>query len=71
MMNNETVDNTMINATGESSATIVAEFQSLQQKSGQLFDDLRYLPQFGQKMWQPYFGKTFSLFTKANHNCVT
>ena len=54
----------------EDNISIFNEFQSLQQKSDQLFDDLRHLPQFGQKTWQPYFGKAFSLFTKANINCV-
>lgn len=68
-MENEITDNTG-SAAGESSAAIVTEFQSLQRKSDELFDDLRYLPQFGQKTWQPYFGKAFSLFTKANNNCV-
>ena len=71
-MENETVDDAMtVDAAHENDAAIVDEFRSLQQKSDQLFDDLRYLPQFGQKMWQPYFGKAFSLFTKVHLKCVT
>lgn len=64
-------DSTTTGAAGESNAAIVTEFQTLQRKSDQLFDDLRCLPQFGQKTWQPYFGKAFSQFTKANDNYVT
>ena len=54
----------------ENNTAVVAEFQSLQQKSQQLFDELRFLPQFSQKIWQPYFAKAFSLFTKANKMIV-
>ena len=64
-------DDTSTSASGsESNTATITEFQSLQQKSNELFDDLRHLPQIGQKVWQPYFGKAFTLFTKANNNCV-
>jgi len=64
-MEDKTPGNMIMDSTSESNMAIVDEFQSLQQKSDQLFDDLRYLPQFSQKMWQPYFGKAFTTFTKA------
>lgn len=69
-MEDEATDEMSSGAVDESNTTTVTEFQSLQQNSNELFDELRYLPQFGQKMWQPYFGKAFSLFTKANNNFV-
>jgi len=57
----------MSDATDNSSAVmIVDEFQSLPQKSEEQYEQLKHLPQFGQKIWQPYFGKTFSVFTKAS-----
>ena len=64
----ENTDNTMNNATDDDSnaVMIVDEFQSLQQKSEELFEELKHLPQFGQKVWQPYFGKAFTVFTKAS-----
>jgi len=63
----ENTDNTMSDAADDSNAAmIVDEFQSLQQKSEELFEELKHLPQFGQKVWQPYFGKAFTVFTKAS-----
>ena len=70
-MENQTADTARTGVAKESNTAIMTEFQSLQQKSQQLFDELRFLPQFGQKIWQPYFAKAFALFTKANNNCVT
>eukprot|EP01090_Pellita_catalonica_P019823 TRINITY_DN6853_c0_g1_i1.p1 TRINITY_DN6853_c0_g1~~TRINITY_DN6853_c0_g1_i1.p1 ORF type:complete len:577 (+),score=67.91 TRINITY_DN6853_c0_g1_i1:77-1807(+) len=43
--------------------TIVSEYFSLVEKSQQLFSGLRDLPQIG-KQWQPYFQKTFELYTE-------
>ncbi|XP_073242571.1 protein SCAI-like isoform X1 [Porites lutea] len=43
---------------------IVVEFCQLQEKSRQLFNSLRDLPQFGNKHWQTHFGKTFDVYTR-------
>lgn len=44
---------------------IVEEFQFLLEKSQQLFAGLRDLPPTGsQKLWQPYFQRTFEIYTK-------
>ncbi|KAK2565926.1 Protein SCAI [Acropora cervicornis] len=43
---------------------IVVEFCQLQEKSRQLFNALRDLPQFGHKHWQTHFGKTFDVYTR-------
>ncbi|UJR26903.1 hypothetical protein I4U23_008213 [Adineta vaga] len=43
---------------------IVQEFGHLLEKSKQLFNGLRDLPQYGHKQWQPYFGRTFDIYTK-------
>jgi len=43
---------------------IVQEFGHLLEKSKQLFNGLRDLPQYGHKQWQPYFGRTFDVYTK-------
>ncbi|CAF3648141.1 unnamed protein product [Rotaria sordida] len=43
---------------------IVQEFSHLLEKSKQLFNGLRDLPQYGHKQWQPYFGRTFDVYTK-------
>ncbi|XP_074603750.1 protein SCAI [Brevipalpus obovatus] len=43
---------------------IVAEFCHLLEKSKQLFNGLRDLPQFGHRQWQPYFGRTFDVYTR-------
>ncbi|KAG0298896.1 hypothetical protein BGZ96_004203 [Linnemannia gamsii] len=44
--------------------TVVEEFQYLLEKSQQLFAALRELPPTGAKQWQPYFQKTFEIFSK-------
>jgi hypothetical protein len=44
---------------------IVAEFTYLLEKSKQLFNGVRDLPQFGQKHWQGYFARTFDVFTRV------
>ncbi|CAH0386672.1 unnamed protein product [Bemisia tabaci] len=43
---------------------IVVEFCHLLEKSKQLFNGLRDLPQYGHKQWQAYFGRTFDIYTK-------
>ncbi|XP_033108155.1 protein SCAI-like [Anneissia japonica] len=43
---------------------IVQEFSYLLEKSKQLFNGLRDLPQYGHKQWQSYFGRTFDVYTK-------
>ncbi|CAF1368319.1 unnamed protein product [Rotaria sp. Silwood1] len=43
---------------------IVEEFTHLLEKSKQLFNGLRDLPQYGHKQWQPYFGRTFDVYTR-------
>ncbi|CAM4744582.1 unnamed protein product [Rotaria magnacalcarata] len=48
----------------DSEDKIVQEFTHLLDKSKQLFNGLRDLPQYGHKQWQPYFGRTFDVYTK-------
>ncbi|CAF1412934.1 unnamed protein product, partial [Adineta steineri] len=48
----------------ENEDKIVQEFGHLLEKSKQLFNGLRDLPQYGHKQWQPYFGRTFDIYTK-------
>ena len=45
---------------------IIAEFLHLVEKSKQLFNGLRELPQYGHQsnQWQAYFGRTFDVYTK-------
>ncbi|CAH1787122.1 unnamed protein product [Owenia fusiformis] len=43
---------------------IINEFCHLLEKSKQLFNGLRDLPQYGHKQWQAYFGRTFDVYTK-------
>lgn len=43
---------------------VVTEFYNLLEKSKQLFNGLRDLPQYGHKQWQAYFGRTFDIYTK-------
>lgn len=43
---------------------IVNEFCHYLEKSKQLFNGLRDLPQYGHKQWQSYFGRTFDVYTK-------
>uniref|UniRef100_A0A672LQI6 Suppressor of cancer cell invasion n=1 Tax=Sinocyclocheilus grahami TaxID=75366 RepID=A0A672LQI6_SINGR len=42
----------------------VTDFCYLLDKSKQLFNGLRDLPQYGHKQWQSYFGRTFDIYTK-------
>ncbi|KAK7491648.1 hypothetical protein BaRGS_00017101 [Batillaria attramentaria] len=48
----------------ESERKIVNEFCHHLEKSKQLFNGLRDLPQYGHKQWQSYFGRTFDVYTK-------
>lgn len=48
----------------EQERKIVAEFVHLLDKSKQLFNGLRDLPQYGHKQWQSYFGRTFDVYTR-------
>ncbi|CAH8479287.1 unnamed protein product [Schistosoma rodhaini] len=43
---------------------IVSEFCHLLEKSKQLFNGLRDLPQHGHRQWKVYFGRTFDVYTK-------
>ncbi|XP_032668869.1 protein SCAI [Odontomachus brunneus] len=43
---------------------VIMEFCHLLEKSKQLFNGLRDLPQYGHKQWQGYFGRTFDVYTK-------
>ncbi|XP_023696364.1 protein SCAI [Paramormyrops kingsleyae] len=42
----------------------ITDFCYLLDKSKQLFNGLRDLPQYGHKQWQSYFGRTFDVYTK-------
>ncbi|XP_076455204.1 protein SCAI-like [Babylonia areolata] len=48
----------------EGERKIVNEFCHHLEKSKQLFNGLRDLPQYGHKQWQSYFGRTFDVYTK-------
>ncbi|XP_067661934.1 protein SCAI-like isoform X1 [Haliotis asinina] len=48
----------------ENERKVVNEFCHLLEKSKQLFNGLRDLPQYGHKQWQSYFGRTFDVYTK-------
>ncbi|XP_063699214.1 protein SCAI isoform X2 [Culicoides brevitarsis] len=48
----------------EQDRKIVLEFIHLLEKSKQLFNGLRDLPQYGHRQWQAYFGRTFDVYTK-------
>ena len=48
----------------EDERKVVSEFCHLLEKSKQLFNGLRDLPQYGHKQWQAYFGRTFDIYTK-------
>jgi len=43
---------------------VIGEFCHLLEKSKQLFNGLRDMPQYGHKQWQGYFGRTFDIYTK-------
>ena len=51
-------------ANDEQDRKIVNEFCHLLEKSKQLFNGLRDMPQYGHKQWQAYFGRTFDIYTK-------
>ncbi|XP_070182651.1 protein SCAI-like isoform X2 [Littorina saxatilis] len=51
-------------AMDEGERKIVNEFCHHLEKSKQLFNGLRDLPQYGHKQWQSYFGRTFDVYTK-------
>ncbi|XP_069121235.1 protein SCAI-like isoform X2 [Argopecten irradians] len=51
-------------AMDETEKKVVNEFCHLLEKSKQLFNGLRDLPQYGHKQWQSYFGRTFDVYTK-------
>lgn len=48
----------------ENEKEVILEFTRLLEKSKQLFNGLRDLPQHGQRQWQSYFGRTFDIYTK-------
>jgi len=48
----------------EEERKVVNEFCHLLEKSKQLFNGLRDMPQYGHKQWQGYFGRTFDIYTK-------
>ncbi|BFZ05585.1 hypothetical protein BsWGS_08624 [Bradybaena similaris] len=48
----------------ENEKKIINEFCHYLEKSKQLFNGLRDLPQYGHKQWQSYFGRTFDVYTK-------
>ncbi|XP_048488531.1 protein SCAI [Plutella xylostella] len=43
---------------------VIIEFCHLLEKSKQLFNGLRDLPQYGHKQWYAHFGRTFDVYTK-------
>ncbi|CAF3895802.1 unnamed protein product, partial [Rotaria magnacalcarata] len=51
-------------STNDNDDKLVQEFSHLLEKSKQLFNGLRDLPQYGHKQWQPHFGRTFDVYTK-------
>ncbi|KAJ8737458.1 hypothetical protein PYW08_000053 [Mythimna loreyi] len=53
-----------MNALDDHERKIIIEFCHLLEKSKQLFNGLRELPQYGHKQWHGYFGKTFDVYTK-------
>lgn len=51
---------------------VIEEFQYLLEKSQQLFLGLRELPTIlSAKQWQPYFQKTFEVYTKVKSDNLT
>lgn len=48
----------------EEERKVVNEFCHLLEKSKQLFNGLRDMPQYGHKQWQGYFGRTFDIYTR-------
>jgi len=67
MDTNNGIENTekVSSDSNEEKMKIVDEFQYLLERSQQLFAGLRDLPPTGsQKQWQPYFKRTFEVYTK-------
>ncbi|XP_046912223.1 protein SCAI [Dermatophagoides farinae] len=60
----QTTNMAVISEIEEHENKIVHEFCLLLEKSRQLFNGLRDLPPYGHKQWQPYFGRTFDVYTK-------
>ncbi|KAL1917346.1 uncharacterized protein VTP21DRAFT_5002 [Calcarisporiella thermophila] len=60
------VDQTEVDRAAEvlKNQKIIEEFQYLLEKSQQLFAGLRDLPPTGTRQWQPYFQRTFEVYTK-------
>lgn len=56
--------NHVVNLSEEDERKVISEFCHLLEKSKQLFNGLRDLPQYGHKQWQAYFGRTFDIYTK-------
>ena len=46
------------------SSPLSNEFAALKERAQQLFDGLRDLPPYGQKIWEPYFHRTFDVYNK-------
>ena len=46
------------------SYSLASEFAVLKDRAQQLFDGLRDLPPYGQKLWEPYFHRTFDVYNK-------
>ncbi|XP_067947782.1 protein SCAI-like isoform X2 [Watersipora subatra] len=43
---------------------IVMDFVHLLEKAKNLFNGLKEIPQYGAKLWQPYFARTFEVYTR-------
>ncbi|KAL0803225.1 hypothetical protein ABMA28_017309 [Loxostege sticticalis] len=54
----------MMNPLEDRERKIIIEFCHLLEKSKQLFNGLRELPQYGHKQWSLYFGRTFDIYTR-------
>ena len=49
-------------ATSNASKSLVEEYVTLKERGHQLFDGLRDLPQYGKRLWEPYFRRTFDVY---------
>ena len=43
---------------------IVSQYMLLKDRGQQIFDGLRDLPQFGKRLWEPYFRRAFDIYHK-------
>ena len=43
---------------------IVSQYMLLKDRGQQIFDGLRDLPQFGKRLWEPYFRRAFDIYNK-------